>query len=132
MDAKSGERIEVENPANGEVFATLGVSTKEEVLYALETSEKAQQQWKALPAITRGRYLMAIVDKLQEERNHFAKLLVKEQGKTLAEAYGEVDDTMRYPSVTRLKQPEDWKAAFSRLIYQTNTWPFIKFPMGLP
>jgi len=98
IDSKSGDYIEVENPATGEVFATVSASTKEDAQYALESSEKAQKEWQALPAFQRGQYIMAIVDRLKDERDHFAKLLVMEQGKTLAEAYGEVDDTMRYMS----------------------------------
>lgn len=98
VDSPPGQHLQVENPATGEVFATVAQSTKAEAQYALETSEKAQLKWRALPAHTRGKYLMAIVNKLKEERDYFAKLLVMEQGKTLAEAYGEVDDTMRYLS----------------------------------
>ena len=39
---------------------------------------------------------MRLVHRLEKERDHFARLLVQEQGKTLTHAYGEVDDTMRY------------------------------------
>ncbi len=94
--ACSGEKLEVENPANGEVFASIHISTAEETRYALESSEKAQVAWQRLPAYERAKYLYAITDRIREERDHFARLLVMEQGKTLAEAYGEVDDTIRY------------------------------------
>lgn len=96
ISKSSGEQIEVENPANGEIFAAIHVSSIEETQLALETAEKAQFAWQMLPANTRANYLYAISDKLKEEREHFATLLVMEQGKTLAEAYGEVDDTIRY------------------------------------
>ncbi|MDW7692971.1 aldehyde dehydrogenase [Flammeovirgaceae bacterium SG7u.111] len=98
IEKSSGTLIEVENPANGEVIATLYESTPEEVQLALETSEKAQLKWQETTAQERANYLLAICDKLKEEREHFAKLLVMEQGKTLAEAFGEVDDTVRYLS----------------------------------
>lgn len=92
----SGDKIEVENPANGEVFASLYISSIEETKYALESAEKAQFSWQMLPAQERAKYLYAIADKLREEKEHFAKLLVMEQGKTLVEARYEVDDTIRY------------------------------------
>ena len=92
----TGERIEVENPANGEVFATLYVSSIAETQHALESAEKAQLFWQMLPAQERANYLYAIADKLREEKEHFARLLVMEQGKTLVEARYEVDDTIRY------------------------------------
>lgn len=96
IEKSSGEKIEVENPATGEVFATIYASTIEETQQALETSENAQFAWQMLPAYDRAKYLYKISDKLKEEREHFARLLVMEQGKTLAEAFGEVDDTLRY------------------------------------
>ncbi len=98
IETNSEQTIEVENPANGEVFASMASSTPEQVQYALETSKTAQIKWQALPAYQRGQHIMSIVSKLEAEREHFARLLVMEQGKTLAEAYGEVDDTLRYLS----------------------------------
>lgn len=98
LDSKVRESIAVENPANNEVFATVTACTTEDVQYALESSEKAQLGWQLLPAQTRANYLYAICDRLKAEREHFAKLLVMEQGKTYPEALGEVDDTVRYIS----------------------------------
>ncbi len=92
----SGEKIDVENPANGEVFASMYISSIEETQHALESAEKAQFSWQMLPPQERANYLYAIADKLREEKEHFAKLLVMEQGKTLLEARYEVDDTIRY------------------------------------
>lgn len=92
----SGDKIDVENPATGEVFASIHVSSIDEVQHALETSEKAQFAWQMLPAYDRAKYLYKITDKLLEEKEHFARLLVMEQGKTLVEARFEVDDTIRY------------------------------------
>ncbi|AWV96762.1 aldehyde dehydrogenase family protein [Arcticibacterium luteifluviistationis] len=92
----SSERIEVRNPANDEVFATVAESSTKDAQWALESSDKAQLLWAMLPANDRGVYLHKIADKLKTERDHFAKLLVLEQGKTLAEAFGEVDDTIQY------------------------------------
>ncbi|MGQ1784776.1 aldehyde dehydrogenase [Saccharicrinis sp. GN24d3] len=96
IEKSVGEKIEVENPATGEMFAAIHVSTIEETQHALESAEKAQFAWQMLPANARAQWLYKITDQLEEEKDHFAKLLVMEQGKTLAEAYGEVADTIRY------------------------------------
>ena len=96
LDSSTRESIEVENPADNQVFATVTANSEEDVQYALETSEKAQLSWQLLPAQTRANYIYAIADRLKEETDHFAKLLVMEQGKTYAEALGEVADTIRY------------------------------------
>lgn len=96
LDSSSRDRIKVEYPATNEVFATVTACTLEDVQYALESSEKAQFAWGLLPAQTRANYIYAISDRLKLEREHFARLLVMEQGKTYPEALGEVDDTIRY------------------------------------
>lgn len=96
IEKSSGEVIEVENPATGEVFASIHCSSEEEVQQALESSERAQPAWQALPANQRAQYLYAIAERLEQEKEHLSRLLVLEQGKTLAEARGEMDDTLRY------------------------------------
>ncbi len=96
LDSNVHERFEVENPANNEPFATITACTVDDVQYALESSEKAQFGWQLLPPQSRANYLYAICDRLKIERDHFAGLLVMEQGKTYREALGEVDDTIRY------------------------------------
>ena len=96
LDSASRGRTEVQNPATDEVWATVTVTDGDDVQMALETSDAAQKKWWDLPAIERANHLFAICDKLEEERDHFARLLVLEQGKTLVEAGFEVDDTVRY------------------------------------
>ena len=96
VNAISGATFTVENPADETVWATVPDCTVDEVERAIKTSEDAQKLWQLVPAIERGNWIKKIADALQKKRDHFAKLLVKEQGKTLAEAYGEFDDTINY------------------------------------
>ena len=96
VNSSSGAVFEVENPANEQVWATVPDCTLADVQKALQSSREAQLVWQMLPAIERANWLMKIVDALNEKRDHFAKLLVQEQGKTLPEAYGEFDDTLKY------------------------------------
>lgn len=96
IDASNGATFNVVNPANEEVWATVPDCTEEDVNLALTTSKAAQLSWQMLPAIERARYIMKIVEALKPKREHFARLLVLEQGKTLAEAFGEFDDTLNY------------------------------------
>lgn len=90
------EHIQVENPATGEIFAEVPSCSAADVQHALETSEAAQQAWQDLPPIERAHYIYDVANRLKAEKEHFAKLLVMEQGKTLNEARFEVDDTIRY------------------------------------
>ncbi len=89
-------RVPVEDPATGKVWAEIASCSLDDVARALDSSARAQKLWQALPPVTRGEYLYKICDGLRAERDHFARLLVMEQGKTLTEAGYEVDDTIRY------------------------------------
>lgn len=96
VNSSTGKIFNVENPANEQIWATAPECSVDDIQQALESSRYAQMAWQQLPAIERGRWVIKIAEKLKEKRDHFAKLLVIEQGKTLAEAYGEFDDTINY------------------------------------
>ena len=94
--ADAPTKIEVRNPANDQVFATVPACGTAQAQQALDAAARAQKDWQDLPPIERARHLYKLTDALAAEREHFARLLVLEQGKTLNEALGEVDDTIRY------------------------------------
>ena len=88
--------IPVVNPATGDLVAEAAACTVDDVQQALESAQSAQTAWQDLPPVQRADYLYKIADGLRAKRDQFARLLVLEQGKPLAQAYGEVDDTIRY------------------------------------
>ncbi|QUI24823.1 aldehyde dehydrogenase [Vallitalea pronyensis] len=96
VDSASGELMEVQNPANEEIFAMVQAGNAIDAQKALASSEKAQKVWGLLPAPERAKYLYAIIDKIKERKNQLAEILVSEQGKTYREALFEVDDTCAY------------------------------------
>nr|WP_256368675.1 MULTISPECIES: aldehyde dehydrogenase family protein [unclassified Ruegeria] len=96
VEASNGARMEVRNPATGEVWAEVPACTQAEVDRAIESSARAQKDWALLPPIERAGYIYKIAEGIERERALLEELLVKEQGKTLAEAAGEVTDTIRY------------------------------------
>jgi lactaldehyde dehydrogenase/glycolaldehyde dehydrogenase len=96
VDSLSNRLIEVQNPANEEVIGRVTDADAEDVQKALRSSERAQWEWQALPAIKRAEYLIKLVEKVKGNRDFLAKLIVMEQGKTYGQALGEVDDTMAY------------------------------------
>lgn len=98
VDASDGERLAVDNPATGECFAEVPACKAADAELALQSSERARSPWALLPPVERAGYVYRICEALKAERSHFARLLVMEQGKTLAEAEFEVDDTVRYMS----------------------------------
>ncbi|MBM7036106.1 aldehyde dehydrogenase family protein [Vibrio ulleungensis] len=96
VNSSNSATLDVLNPSNEEVWATVPDCTEEDVNRALLSSKNAQLSWQMLPAIERAKYIMKIVEGLKPKREHFARLLVLEQGKTLPEAFAEFDDTLNY------------------------------------
>lgn len=96
VDASNGKTFDVIDPANEQVWATIPDCSQQDVERAMQSAQEAQRAWQMLPAIERGRYILKLVEVMKPKREHFARLIVKEQGKTLAQAYGEFDDTLNY------------------------------------
>ena len=82
VDSSSNETIEVLNPTNEEVIATVPDASVEDGRRALEAARDAQPAWAALPAVKRGEHLLRFTAKLREHRERLARLLSLEQGKT--------------------------------------------------
>ena len=88
------------NPARpGELAALSPSGTAADVDAAISAATAAQPGWAALPAPARGAILMAAGDLLLDRQAAIAGDLVREEGKTLAEAKGEVkraSDVLRF------------------------------------
>lgn len=72
---------EVHNPATQETLASVPESDAQTVNDAVAAARRAQPAWAALPAIERAGYLRRIAAALREEVEHFADIIVREQGK---------------------------------------------------
>lgn len=92
----SGETIDIISPSTEEVVARVQNGTAEEALETLEHADKAQKEWKKLPARTRADYLYALADEIDANTEYLAKLLTKEQGKLLKVARFEVAVTASF------------------------------------
>lgn len=96
IEASDGARMPVDNPANGETWAEVPACTADDVARALESSQRAQKDWQMLPPIERAGHIYKIAEGIERARAELEELLVKEQGKSRAEAGFEVTDTIRY------------------------------------
>ncbi len=96
VDSTSGDVIEIENPTNERIIATVPAGNAEDGRLALQAARDAQPEWAQRPAVQRGELLMALAEKIRENREHLAQLLTLEQGKTYSLALGEVDATVDY------------------------------------
>ncbi|MDT3949218.1 aldehyde dehydrogenase [Staphylococcus haemolyticus] len=96
VESKSSDTMEVINPATGEAFDTITFATEEEVNKAIEKSKHAQLEWEKVPAPTRAEHVKLLIPLLEQNKDELAKLYVKEQGKTLAQAEGEIDKAVKF------------------------------------
>jgi lactaldehyde dehydrogenase / glycolaldehyde dehydrogenase len=89
----TAKRIEVKNPANEAVVATVPEGTGDDAIAALEAAKRAQPHWAALPAVERGRLVSALADAVHSHADTLARIVVAEQGKPLNQALGEIGAT---------------------------------------
>ncbi|MCS5497876.1 aldehyde dehydrogenase family protein [Cnuibacter physcomitrellae] len=92
--------FERRNPARPDEVASVAPSSSaDQVDEAITAAVDAQPGWAALPLPARGAILLAAGEILRERRSDVAADLVREEGKTLAEATGEVGraiDVLRF------------------------------------
>lgn len=80
----------VHNPATGEFLGALPLATPQDIDRAIDAADKAFLAWRRVTALERGRILMRVADALRARAQGLARILTLEQGKTLAEAAGEI------------------------------------------
>ncbi|NEU31150.1 aldehyde dehydrogenase family protein [bacterium LRH843] len=85
-------KASVINPATGECFAYVPLSTATEVEQAVAAAKKAQKKWALVPAPVRAEVLYRVGALLKERKEQLAQLLTMENGKVIEEARGEVQE----------------------------------------
>lgn len=83
-------QIEVDNPATGEIIATVPKGGAAEAEQAVNAAEAAFESWSALSAYERSELLKKWHGLIKTEEAHLASTMTMEQGKPLAEALGEI------------------------------------------
>lgn len=89
--SETGETIEVRNPADtDDIIAEYQQSSADDAAGAIEAAAATTEQWANTPGPTRGSILRETARHLEDREDELTKLLVREEGKTLSEAGGEV------------------------------------------
>ena len=96
VQADSGATIDVTNPATGLKIGTVPKSGKAETRRAIEAAEAAFQSWKKTSVLERHKLLRKLHDAIMDNQQPLAELLTTEQGKSLAEAKGEIAISAAY------------------------------------
>jgi lactaldehyde dehydrogenase/glycolaldehyde dehydrogenase len=96
IESKSTESMDVINPATGEAFDTITFATAEEVNDSVEKSKHAQQEWEKVTQPNRAEHVKMLIPLLEQNKNEIAEFYVKEQGKILSSAIGEIDKAIQF------------------------------------
>jgi malonate-semialdehyde dehydrogenase (acetylating) / methylmalonate-semialdehyde dehydrogenase len=90
IESKSAEWHEVVNPATQQVLAQVPFATDAEIDAAVASAKAAFKTWKHTPIAARARIMLKLQALVRENMSRIAQTLSAEQGKTLADAEGDV------------------------------------------
>src|SRR5688572_25338346 len=81
--ADSTDRLDVTNPATGDVLARVPLSGAADVDAAVRAARAALPEWRAVSTIARARKLFELREGLSARSDELARSVVTEMGKTL-------------------------------------------------
>ena len=90
IEAQVEEYGPVHNPSTGEVIGRTPLSGPEQVDQAVQAGQRAFAHWSRVPAPDRARVMFRYRELLEEQFDAIARLICRENGKTLDEARGDM------------------------------------------
>ncbi|MCP1103150.1 malonate-semialdehyde dehydrogenase (acetylating)/methylmalonate-semialdehyde dehydrogenase [Aequitasia blattaphilus] len=90
VESKTDKYTDAFNPSTGEVIAKVPCCTVDEVELAVNKAKEAFGPWSSTPVIKRVQILYKLRDLIVEHMDELTELLARENGKTWAEAQGDV------------------------------------------
>ena len=90
IESQTNEWHDVVNPATQEVLAQVPFATDSEIETAVAAAKMAYKTWKNTPLAARARIMLKLQDLIRAHMSRIAGTLSAEQGKTLADAEGDV------------------------------------------
>lgn len=89
-DSKSGKYYDIINPSTGEKISEAPQCTKEEVICAIESADKAFPAWRDTPVMKRVQVLYKFKDIILRNMEELTGLLCREHGKVWKESEGDI------------------------------------------
>src|SRR6476661_1885568 len=91
ITSESGKSAQNINPGNiDDVIGNIPLATRAEARLAVESAAEAFRSWRSTPAPTRGRIVNKAARLFEDNKEELAQILTREEGKTIAEARGEL------------------------------------------
>ena len=86
-----GKKLDVYNPANGELIETLSCADAAQAKEALAAAEKAFKTWKNVPVYDRANWMLKLRDACLEDYDTLVELVMAESGRTYEFAKADVN-----------------------------------------
>ncbi|XP_039247892.1 methylmalonate-semialdehyde/malonate-semialdehyde dehydrogenase [acylating], mitochondrial-like [Styela clava] len=90
IESKTDRWIDLANPATNEIITRVPESTQEEMEAATAAAVRTFPAWSELSVMSRQQIMFKYQQLIKENQGEIAKLITLEQGKTLADAEGDV------------------------------------------
>ncbi|UMB75004.1 NAD-dependent succinate-semialdehyde dehydrogenase [Dickeya fangzhongdai] len=90
QDSSNGARLSVTNPATGAELGSIPLVTAEQTQQAISAAEQALSAWRQCTGKERAALMQAWAQLIRANQDDLAAILTAEQGKSLAEASGEI------------------------------------------
>lgn len=94
VKSNSNKLFESRNPATDELIGKFQAGNGKDINKAVKAARKAYPEWRKLPAPKRGELLLKTAELLRKDKERLAKLMVREMGKVLSEAKGDVQEAI--------------------------------------
>ena len=90
IDSNTSEWIDITDPATQKVIAKVPQTTEDEINQAVAAAKAAFQTWRKTPITARARIFLKYQALIRDHMDELAEILTAEQGKTIADARGDV------------------------------------------
>ncbi|MCG3858568.1 MULTISPECIES: CoA-acylating methylmalonate-semialdehyde dehydrogenase [unclassified Psychrobacter] len=90
VQSNTDEWIDITDPATQEVIAKVPQTTNDEINQAVASAQTAFETWRKTPITTRARIFLKYQSLIRDHMDELAEILTAEQGKTIADARGDV------------------------------------------
>jgi len=88
----TGGDLEVRSPIDGEIIASLAMTSPERLEEIIDGAQRAFRVWRKCPAPLRGEVVRRLGEELRRHKQHLGELVTLEVGKVSSEGLGEVQE----------------------------------------
>uniref|UniRef100_A0A7N8X2N7 Methylmalonate-semialdehyde/malonate-semialdehyde dehydrogenase [acylating], mitochondrial n=1 Tax=Mastacembelus armatus TaxID=205130 RepID=A0A7N8X2N7_9TELE len=90
VESSTSDWLDIHNPATNELVGRVPKATQEEMLAAVDSCSRAFQSWSETSILSRQQIFLRYQQLIKDNIKELAKMITLEQGKTLADAEGDV------------------------------------------